>query len=314
MPMDEIGGSPNGLQYMGSQAVGTHFCSNGHRGQAVFSPDGTMYARSSAHYGPDACQLGVHVRLYDFDRCNGLLSEKNTWQLCCGIIPTASAYASNASGVAFSSSSRFLYTNSEKFIYQIDTRNNPLTLDTVGRFNDQYDTTGFSFAAGLFNMQQLAPDGKIYITMDDGRHLHVIENPNQLGLSCNINNMGLNLGVVHAWSLPNYPHFRLGRLEGSGCDTVYSVVEDIRQGNTFKVYPNPNDQGYFIIEWTAKLEGQGNVMITDIMGRAVLEQEVSLQTGKTFVRSNHISNGVYLMKIVDTEGKELHTEKVVVIH
>lgn len=75
-------------------------------GQAVFSPDGTQYAKF------DLTQ-GSHLSLYDFDRCTGTLSyfRQLNYPYPTGI----------SGGLAFSPNSRYLYVFSNNYAVQYDT-------------------------------------------------------------------------------------------------------------------------------------------------------------------------------------------------
>ncbi|HRF38555.1 MAG TPA: hypothetical protein PK198_07190, partial [Saprospiraceae bacterium] len=71
-----------------------------------------------------------------------------------------------------------------------------------------------------FYLAQLAPDGKIYINSNNGvRYLHVINQPDSLGLACDVCQHCVELPSINALSLPNFPNYRLHHLEGSPCDT-----------------------------------------------------------------------------------------------
>jgi PKD repeat protein len=67
----------------------------------------------------------------------------------------------------------------------------------------------------------LAPDGKIYINSNNRcSYLHVINEPDSLGLACEVCQHCVDLPSVNAFSMPNFPNYRLGHLEGSPCDTL----------------------------------------------------------------------------------------------
>ena len=61
--------SPQGIENKGVQYVGDVVLSG--VGQAIFSPDGTKYARKNGINST----IGSFVDIYDFDRCTGLLSN-----------------------------------------------------------------------------------------------------------------------------------------------------------------------------------------------------------------------------------------------
>ncbi|MBL7797935.1 MAG: PKD domain-containing protein [Saprospiraceae bacterium] len=80
-------------------------------------------------------------------------------------------------------------------------------------FKDPFSTT--------FYMLQLAPDGKIYGSATNGtQYLHVIHNPDVAGTDCQYQQHGIRLLKYNDFSLPNFPNYRLGPLDGSPCDTL----------------------------------------------------------------------------------------------
>jgi PKD repeat protein len=68
----------------------------------------------------------------------------------------------------------------------------------------------------------LAPDGKIYVSSASGsnRLLSRIESPNLQGVDCNVNQHGIALPTSYIRTMPNFPNYRLGPLDGSPCDTL----------------------------------------------------------------------------------------------
>jgi hypothetical protein len=68
---------------------------------------------------------------------------------------------------------------------------------------------------------QLGPDGKIYAACASGvKSFHVIHNPDEKGLNCDYQQHGVALPTYNAFSIPSFPNFRLGPLDGSSCDTL----------------------------------------------------------------------------------------------
>ena len=96
-------------------------------------------------------QAGQFVEIYDFDRCNGGLSNHRRMH-----------YNANISGgVAISPNSRYLYVSSYEHVYQYDLWASDIesTKVTVA----VYDGYQSPFGSKFF-MAQLAPDGKIIST------------------------------------------------------------------------------------------------------------------------------------------------------
>lgn len=101
------------LLYVGQNSVSIHRNKIGvatdwfeySSGEAVFSPDGTKYARYTIH---------ADLQIFDFDRYTGSFSNP----IYVPIVDAADT--SYAAGAAFSPSGRYLYVSSTKYIYQFD--------------------------------------------------------------------------------------------------------------------------------------------------------------------------------------------------
>jgi len=195
--------SPEGIQLREPQIVQDSIYSGA--GQVVFSPDGSKFVQfTTVSYA-----LGQFVYIYDFDRCTGLLGN-----------PKYLMYndSAGAAGAAISPNSRYLYLSSTRSIYQYDlwADNIAATKQTVA----VYDGFTSPFAAAFY-FCQLAPDGKIYINAPNGVDvMHVINNPNLPGLLCDVCQHCVQLPTYNAFSMPNFPNYRLAALEGSPCDTL----------------------------------------------------------------------------------------------
>jgi WD40 repeat protein len=93
-------------------------------GQAVFSADGTKYARFAA----DSTAIeSMVIRLFDFDRCSGQLSQNKLIYLPYSDFNTEGSFI----GLSFSPNGRFLYLNSYKRLYQIDLWDSESTAELI---------------------------------------------------------------------------------------------------------------------------------------------------------------------------------------
>ncbi|MCB0582587.1 MAG: PKD domain-containing protein, partial [Phaeodactylibacter sp.] len=197
--------TPGGIINEGIQAVGQPVRSA--LGQACFSPDGKWYVR----FNTVSISEGQFIDIYDFDRCGGLLSNHRKIH-----------YDENAAsgGIAISPNSRYLYVSSYLYIYQYDLWADDIeaSRDTVAIYDGYTDVNGLGTR---FYLAQLGPDGKIYLSCPNGvRELHVIHQPNEPGPACQAEQRGLLLPTFNASSLPNFPNYRLGPIDGSPCDTL----------------------------------------------------------------------------------------------
>ncbi len=196
--------SPDGVQLQDSQFIEDSIYSGA--GQVVFSPDGTKFVQYIIKNAP----LGHLIYIYDFDRCTGQLSN-----------PVFINFVDSemiAAGAAISPNSRYLYISALRYVYQYD-----LWADDIAATKDTvavYDGFMSPFATAFY-LAQLAPDGKIYINAPNGVDvMHVINNPDLPGDSCDVCQHCVQLPTYNAFSIPNFPNYRLGALEGSPCDTL----------------------------------------------------------------------------------------------
>lgn len=197
---------PAGLHLVDTQAVGPVFIDG--LGQAAFSPDGSKFARAIG------IRLDWPLRLYyyQFDRCTGKLSDPIYTEY---VIPTGLGV-----GCFFSPDSRYLYAVSSVYLYQFDTEAADLAASkTLVAEWDWYiweNIQGTDFTYG-----QLAPDGKVYLSTAGGTpYLHVIDYPNRQGASCSLRQRGVHLYNLNLHSISDFPHFRIGPIDGSACDTL----------------------------------------------------------------------------------------------
>ena len=182
-------------------------------GQAHFSPDGMKYAKFSGINNV----VGNYIYLYDFDRCTGLLSNPKVYN--------DTTVPNQTGGISFSPDGNILYHFASHNIYQIDANSESsedMALSRTfvadqGTFRDTIKN--FIFFPRYFQ-GQLGPDGKIYIVGNQGRIVTTIGNPDIVGENCNVVQGKVLLPTLNALSLPHFPNYRLGPLEGSPCDTL----------------------------------------------------------------------------------------------
>lgn len=195
---------PEGFHLMGKQTIGATLYPG--VGQAVFSPDGTRYAI----YDTYTSSMPDVVDVYDFDRCTGMLSDHRRIEL--GVAPLV------AGGATFSPNSRYLYVHSTLVVAQYD-----LLAPELGASRVElawYDGYQSPFPTHFF-AGQLAPDGKIYVNTSNGTDvLHVIHRPDEAGAAAMLEQHGIRIPTYNASSMPNFPNYRLGPLDGSSCDTL----------------------------------------------------------------------------------------------
>jgi hypothetical protein len=175
-------------------------------GEMNFSPDGTKLLVVS--------MSGI-VDLFDFNRCTG---EITNWQNL-GTPALSTRGPHTYYGCSFSPDGTKAYVSE-------------IWNDTTGNRVFQYDLTSPDIFASktlvfqappfvLLAQHQIGPNGRIYIAHINEQNLQdssnfflsEIENPNQLGSSCNLNYLSFSLnGRRSRGGLPNLPNYNLGPL------------------------------------------------------------------------------------------------------
>lgn len=194
-----------GLSDLGFQIIGeNHYYG---LGQASFSTNGKKYIQYNLyHFGEN------YLNIFDFERCTGELSNPLR------ILDTLYAFSG---GAAISENSRFLYTPTDTKIYQYDLEADDIEASkvVVAEYDGYYDE--IPALQTRFFMAALAPDGKIYISANNSsKYLHVIHEPDKKGLACNVEQHGIELPAWNQFTMPNFPYYGLGPLDGSPCDTL----------------------------------------------------------------------------------------------
>jgi hypothetical protein len=197
---------PSGAHLVGVQAIGSA-CPDG-VGQACFAPNGEKYVVIDGIDFDTATTIGNLINIYDFDRCTGLLSNHIQ------INEPIGAWV----GGAISFDSRYFYAGVSIFAKQYDLYADDIEASAVKIM--QYDGYLSPFRTeSMFH--QLMPDGKIYVcTSSRSNVLHVIHHPDEQGLGSSYEQHAIHLPTYNAFSLPNFPFFRLGSMDGSSCDTL----------------------------------------------------------------------------------------------
>ena len=169
-------------------------------GWSEFSPDGKRYVIHG-------CRAAA---LYDFDRCTGLLSHPlliNIHQ------PTYNG------GITFSPDNHLLYVvdknNQELVQYNLEANDVDSSRILLATWDGNIDSFNMPTAFGYI---QDGPDEKLYVW--GGTTMHLVDFPNRRGLACHVRQRTIELpGFCFGPSL-YYPHYRLGPIDGSSCDTL----------------------------------------------------------------------------------------------
>lgn len=120
--------------------------------------------------------------------------------------------------------------------------------------------------------------------------------------------------VSHTSDLAN------GNLLVSGNKPKATTVDLISKGtetgdSRISIFPNPVTANQFNIQFTEATAGSYTVQVTDMMGRQLMQQNVTVsgdnQVQQIKLKSS-VSKGVYLVKVTDAASKSIFSTKIVV--
>jgi hypothetical protein len=201
---------PTGIHYTGMQTI--PFQIRDGVGQVKYNPlgDKLIYYAAVQLNSP----TGVDFALFDFDRCTGQLSNPQYRKL-------ASWDNLIDNGVEFSANGRFVYRCHNEKIYQYDTE----AQDFMSSFIIVAEYDGYTAPVtdfpSHFGLMQRGPDNKIYCALAyQDYYLHVIHHPDKKGEACNVVQRGIEIPTYVQGTMPALNTYRLGPLDGSGCDTL----------------------------------------------------------------------------------------------
>lgn len=283
--------TPDTIQLIQTQ---TFLVSGLEGGQACFSPDGTKYIWNNC-YG---------IAFFNFDRCSGSLTLTNNIEY----FPDSLCWI----GCSISPNSRFAYLSHGDYIFQFDLQatNIAASKDTVA-INDGYADPNPPFYT-QFVLQQLAPDGKIYINHGNGTmSLHVIDQPDSAGLACNVLQHAVPLPRFNV-TLPNFPNYNLGRLVGSPCDTVWQSIQEQQHDFHFRIYPNPISNNNLHIGYLLPQNKSGSFQIYDVTGKTIFKYTLPQWTNEQIFSLPNLSNGIY--QCILKSDNQIATKKLIVIN
>jgi len=254
-------------------------------GQVCFSNNGDKYA---------IYDHKMKLRIYDFNRCTGELSNLNfNWDV---------DSVTGCAGVSFSPSDRYLYVNTFKKIERYDMQFPGIlgSRETVANWDSLFDTSTQTNV--YFFTQYVANDGKIYIQRTEGNEfMSVIEAPDEVNVSAvNFNTYGSTLPRIKYNTTTNHPNYFLGPDVGCPCDTLgLAVGKNTLAAVGINIFPNPNHNGIFTLKYDMPRENNSYVYVRNMEGKIVHQQKLAPWSNTTQVNlPNTIANGMYAISVI----------------
>ena len=261
---------------------------------SCFSQDASKYA-TVANEG--------YVTVFDFDRCTGELNNPVKIFNNVSSQPTTNPITGGA-GIAFSTDGRFVYVTGRLDLNQYD-----LWSANVQDSSRVY--TADSTDLAQIHFMHLAPNGKLYASCWNGGfyYLHVVNNPDEKGDSCNFVDTAYVTLTDNSNNLPNMPNYKLGALIGSGCDTITTTQITEPEKLQARIQPNPANR-YMYVE----MPMQGSY-IFELLNEAgqLIEQKQTRQVD--IFNTENLPSGIYYLKVISGKaGTLVSSQKIVVQH
>ncbi len=294
--------TPNGLEYQQFHAFDFPVYSYG-SGQFCYNQDGSrlILTASPSYIEP------FRLVIMDFDRCTGALSNVQQAQ---------GPQLGLGNGCAISPNNRYLYVSNVFQVYQYDLEADNI-FDTeiqVGQVDTYQLNPNFVTISGN---AILAPDGKIYFANgSSSMGLNVIHHPDSAGLASGFEQDGLALPVRNFRTIPNFPNYCLGALEGSPCDTLglpYNYcktdsivsVQDVLESEmgNLTIYPNPTHSMA-----TVQIPGPGRLALYDLQGRLLRQESIAAHqmdsptAHELQINTNTLPGGMYMLVFYSDYG------------
>lgn len=284
--------TPIGITTIDSQSVGGPITDYGN--EAVFSPDGNWFATFD--------NLSK-LRLYNFDRCSGNLSNLQYFN----IVPDSVL----AACLSFSPNSNVMYASTLTEVFQFDLlAGNILASQKLIAIFDGYYSPFPPFAT-TFCWHMLGPDGKIYINSSNSVvDLHMINFPDSLDTLCNLQQHSFHLSGFNDGTLPNHINYWLGPITGSPCDTIVKVRENVFHNFNLTVFPNPLVDGMLRIFYRLPQHKEGDLELFDLNGKRVFSCRLPMWSTQQALKLPKLSAGIYALSI--TSGGSSMVKKVLI--
>ncbi len=290
--------TPQGILNPVIDSIGTVSYSDA--GYTVFSKDGNKFAFST---------WNNLLEVFNFDRCTGHFSTPII------IEPENSTAGGSIWTVCFSPDGNRLYRQTG-YVGGIQGTGYLLQYDLLaGNIQASRDTIyTFNYPENPFCIR-LAPDDKIYLSSayenytyypdsirnNINENLCVINQPNNLGASCDFQTYSFYLGGKRTYnSLPNNPDYEMGPLIGSGCDSLVEVqsIKYEEQRQELHVFYHPGWQVAFVN--AEGLKGKKySLHVYDLTGREVFKEEGKLSSSyyTKDLRCDDFSKGMYVVSL-----------------
>jgi hypothetical protein len=108
---------------------------------------------------------------------------------------------------------------------------------------------------------------------------------------------------VDAAPLQGISTYRIQRLDHNGAFSFSNVVSVDFENASFAIFPNPSSKNHFQVQLNMRAS---SLSLKDAKGQILLQQDLSSQPIGTFEIKTALAAGIYLLEIVDAQGRRSH--------
>ncbi len=285
----------NGFDTIMQQSIGS-ILQYGSDGQSGFSPDGARFALVDENL----------VEVFNFNRCDGMLSNPISFSI---------NEPPFINGLTFSPNSKLLYVTTYDKIrqYNLDSANVAATENIVAQWDSFYSPSP-PFAT-FFGFCKITPFNTIYISTVNGTdYLHVINNPNDTGVSCNVIQHGLHLPTYNGNTIAQYPNYFMGPMTGSICDSLGLGIDGNIYSKNLNLRVNPNPaQNSFYLNYELPTGKDATLYVYSTLGKIVAKQRLYSVNKYLQIHCDTWQQGMYYIKVVMDKDKFAANTKVLIL-
>ncbi|MBK8846444.1 MAG: T9SS type A sorting domain-containing protein [Bacteroidetes bacterium] len=148
-----------------------------------------------------------------------------------------------------------------------------------------------------FYQQFLAADNKIYVvTQANYLAMNVINNPDSLGLACDVIQHGLMLSKLNQRTCPNWPNYELGPEIGSICDSLGLAQYEVITSVGLQLFPNPAS-GFYNIRYSIPGNATALATVYDVTGKKVEQHNLYGHFSNLQVSTAMYTPGLYVVNV-----------------
>jgi len=205
---------------------------------------------------------------------------------------------------------RYIYVWMGFDVLQVDREAPPgdMAIKLIGETEVILDTVYGATTLGRYThvTALIGPDGKMYgLPVARYRYLSVVHQPDSGGLASGYETKGAMVNKFYLRGTTLLCNYRLGRLPGSACDTLYTTLGPSLAHSVYgrepwlQASPNPSpgevQLDYNWVEWERHTAVE--LQVSDLSGKVLLSRPLPTYTSRQTLNLEALAAGVYVLTL-----------------